>query len=32
MTAPDTSQYLRAPVIGHALWVTRQHGDKEHQR
>lgn len=22
---PDTVQFLRAPVIGHTLWVTRQH-------
>ncbi len=28
MMAPDTPQFLRAPVIGHALWVTRQHEDE----
>ena len=25
---PSTPQYLRAPVIGHQLWVTRQHDDE----
>jgi primary-amine oxidase len=25
---PDSPQYLRAPVIGHTLWVTRCHGDE----
>jgi primary-amine oxidase len=25
---PDTLQYLRAPVIGHPLWVTRHHDDE----
>ncbi len=25
---PDTPQYLRAPVIGHTVWVTRQHDDE----
>jgi primary-amine oxidase len=25
MMEPDTVQYLRAPIIGHTLWVTRQH-------
>jgi len=25
---PDTPQYQRAPVIGHTLWVTRQHEDE----
>ena len=28
MMAPDTPQYLRAPVIGHTVWVTRQHEDE----
>ncbi|MFI5100782.1 MAG: tyramine oxidase, partial [Actinomycetes bacterium] len=28
MMAPDTPQYLRAPVIGHTVWVTRQHDDE----
>jgi primary-amine oxidase len=28
LMAPDTPQYRRAPVIGHALWVTRQHDDE----
>jgi primary-amine oxidase len=28
MLDPTTAQYLRAPVIGHALWVTRQHDDE----
>jgi primary-amine oxidase len=25
---PDTPQYLRAPVIGHTVWVTRHHDDE----
>ena len=25
---PGTPQYLRAPVIGHTLWVTRQHEEE----
>ncbi len=25
---PETPQYLRAPVIGHTVWVTRQHDDE----
>jgi primary-amine oxidase len=25
---PEVPQYLRAPVIGHTLWVTRQHDDE----
>jgi primary-amine oxidase len=25
---PGSPQYLRAPVIGHTLWVTRQHADE----
>ena len=25
---PDTPQYRRAPVIGHTVWVTRQHDDE----
>jgi len=25
---PGTPQYLRAPVIGHTVWVTRQHEDE----
>jgi primary-amine oxidase len=25
---PNTPQYVRAPVIGHTLWVTRQHDDE----
>ncbi len=25
---PATAQYLRAPVIGHTLWVTRHHDDE----
>jgi primary-amine oxidase len=28
LMAPDTPQYRRAPVIGHTLWVTRQHDDE----
>ncbi len=28
MMDPDTPQYLRAPVIGHTLWVTRFHEDE----
>ena len=28
MMDPSTPQYLRAPVIGHTLWVTRQHDDE----
>ncbi len=28
LMAPDTPQYLRAPVIGHTVWVTRQHDDE----
>lgn len=28
MMAPATVQFLRAPVIGHTLWVTRQHEDE----
>ncbi len=28
LMAPDTPQYQRAPVIGHALWVTKQHDDE----
>jgi len=26
--APDAPQFLRAPVIGHDVWVTRQHDDE----
>ena len=26
--APDAPQFLRAPVIGHDLWVTRHHDDE----
>ena len=25
---PESPQYLRAPVIGHTVWVTRQHDDE----
>ncbi|WUK70277.1 primary-amine oxidase [Kribbella sp. NBC_00359] len=25
---PETPQYLRAPVIGHTVWVTRQHDEE----
>jgi primary-amine oxidase len=25
---PDAPQYLRAPVIGHTVWVTRHHDDE----
>ncbi len=25
---PDTPQFRRAPIIGHTLWVTRQHDDE----
>ena len=28
MMEPDAPQYLRAPVIGHTVWVTRQHDDE----
>ena len=28
LMAPGTPQYLRAPVIGHTLWVTRHHDDE----
>jgi len=28
MMEPDAPQYLRAPVIGHTVWVTRQHEDE----
>ncbi len=28
MMDPATPQYLRAPVIGHTLWVTRNHPDQ----
>ncbi len=28
MMEPDTPQYLRAPVIGHTVWVTHQHDDQ----
>ncbi|RYP82125.1 primary-amine oxidase [Nocardioides guangzhouensis] len=28
MMDPATAQYLRAPVIGHTLWVTRHHDDE----
>ena len=28
MMDPGTPQYLRAPVIGHNLWVTRHHDDE----
>jgi primary-amine oxidase len=28
LMAPETPQYRRAPVIGHTLWVTRQHEDQ----
>ena len=28
MMDPSTPQYLRAPVIGHTLWVTRHHDDE----
>ncbi len=27
--APGTPQFLRAPVIGHTLWVTRHHDDEK---
>jgi primary-amine oxidase len=29
LMAPGTPQYLRAPVIGHTLWVTRHHDDEK---
>ncbi len=29
MMDPAAPQYLRAPVIGHTLWVTRQHDDEK---
>ncbi len=25
---PETPQFLRAPIIGHTVWVTRQHDDE----
>jgi primary-amine oxidase len=28
MLEPSSAQYLRAPVIGHSLWVTRHHDDE----
>jgi primary-amine oxidase len=28
MLDPSSAQYLRAPVIGHTLWVTRHHDDE----
>ena len=28
MMEPDAPQYLRAPVIGHTVWVTRHHDDE----
>jgi primary-amine oxidase len=28
MMDPEAPQYLRAPVIGHTVWVTRQHDDE----
>ncbi len=28
MMEPDAPQYLRAPVIGHPVWVTRHHDDE----
>ena len=28
MMDPEAPQYRRAPVIGHTLWVTRQHDDE----
>jgi primary-amine oxidase len=28
MMDPSTPQYLRAPVIGHTLWVTKHHDDE----
>ncbi|CUR55285.1 Amine oxidase [metagenome] len=28
MMEPDTPQFLRAPVIGHSVWVTRHHDDE----
>ena len=28
MMDPDAPQYRRAPIIGHTLWVTRQHDDE----
>jgi primary-amine oxidase len=28
MMDPSTPQYVRAPVIGHTLWVTRHHDDE----
>lgn len=28
MMDPETVQFLRAPVIGHTLWVTREHEDE----
>ena len=29
LMAPQAPQYLRAPVIGHTLWVTRHHDDEK---
>jgi primary-amine oxidase len=29
MMDPSTPQYKRAPVMGHTLWVTRQHDDEK---
>ncbi|MET3805298.1 primary-amine oxidase [Nakamurella sp. UYEF19] len=29
LMAPGAPQFLRAPVIGHTLWVTRQHDDEK---
>ncbi len=29
MMEPSTAQYLRAPVMGHTLWVTRHHDDEK---
>ena len=28
MMDPDTPQFLRAPVMGHTVWVTRNHDDE----
>lgn len=29
LMAPGTPQFLRAPIIGHTLWVTRHHDDEK---
>ncbi len=29
MLDPNSAQYLRAPVMGHTLWVTRHHDDEK---